>query len=136
MDQADFPGDTIGYINFAPFLIGTPVIDTYQLKLPGPGVHHADEGPKRQVGVRRRQGFTVEHLTISGLSTVKAGAIPTGIAPPSLNRLHRLIQMRNKGRLHRRSDEEHERNPTQRSPDHEKSMSHSVFFVLRKSQKV
>jgi hypothetical protein len=47
-----------------------------------------------------------------------------------------LIQMRNEGSLHRRSDEEHKRNPPECSPYHEESMSHSVFFVLRKSRKV
>src|SRR5882724_10287074 len=133
MDQADFPGDTIGYINFAPFLIGTPVIDTHKFELPVAGVHHADEGPKRKVRMRRCEGFTVERLTIRGLATVKARAVPAGIAYPCLNRLHRLIQMRHQRGLHRRSDEEHERNPTECSPDHEKSMSHSVFFVLHKS---
>src|SRR5207253_10632550 len=130
MDQTDFPGDTIGYINFAPFLIGTPVIDAYQLKPPVPGVHYADEGAKRQVGVCRGQGFGVEALTISGFTPVEPGAIPTGIAHPGLDRLHRLIQMRHQGSLHRRSDEEHE------SPEHEESMSHSVFFVLLGSKKV
>src|SRR5206468_11748432 len=88
MDQADFPGGTIGYINFAPFLIGTPVIDTYKLELPAAGVDHTDEGPKRQVGVCRCEGFTVERLTIRGLAAVKAGAVPAGIAHPGLNRLH------------------------------------------------
>src|SRR5882762_5138689 len=126
MDQADFPGDTIGYINFATLLIGTPVIDTNKLELAGAGVHHADQGPKRKVRMRGRQGFTVEGLTIRGLATVKARAVPAGIAHPGLNRLHRLVQMRHKGGLHRRSDEEHKRNPAERSPDHEKSMSHSV----------
>src|SRR5712664_3406003 len=91
MDQADFPGDTIGYINFAPFLIGTPVIDTYQFKLPGPGIHHADQRPKGKVGVRRGQSFSVERLTIRGLAAVKPGPIPAGIAHPSLDRPHRLI---------------------------------------------
>src|SRR5437899_4606086 len=33
VNQANLPGDSIGYINFAPFLIGTAVIDTYQFKL-------------------------------------------------------------------------------------------------------
>src|SRR5712664_739085 len=94
MDQADFPGDTIGYINFAPFLIGTPVIDTYKLELPAAGVHHADEGSKRQIGMCRCEGLTVEGLTIRSLATVKPGTIPAGIAHPSLNWLHRLIQMR------------------------------------------
>jgi hypothetical protein len=52
MDQTDFPGDTIGYINFAPFLIGTPVIDSHKFELTTSGIHYADEGPKGQVGVR------------------------------------------------------------------------------------
>ena len=64
MDQADFPGDTIGYINFAPFLIGTSVIDTYYFELPVPSVHYANQGPKRKVGVRGSQGFAVEALTV------------------------------------------------------------------------
>jgi hypothetical protein len=43
MDQTDFPGDTIGYINFTPFLIGTPVIDSYKFELTASGVHDADD---------------------------------------------------------------------------------------------
>src|SRR5713101_10172058 len=133
MDQADFPGDTIGYINFATLLIGTPVIDAYKLELSVAGIHHADERPKRQVGVCCCEGFTVEGLTICSLATVKPGAVPAGITNPSLDRLHRLIQMRNERGLHRWSDEEHKRNPTDCSPEHEKSMSPSQFFVLHKS---
>src|SRR2546423_15269210 len=77
MDQADFPGDTIGYINFASFLIGTPVIDPYYLKLAGPSIHNADHGPKRQVGVCRREGFGVEALAIGGFSSVAYRGAPT-----------------------------------------------------------
>ncbi len=33
MNQIQVAGDTIGYINFTPFLIGTPVIDAYYYKL-------------------------------------------------------------------------------------------------------
>src|SRR5467141_2996991 len=135
MDQADFPGDTIGYINFAPFLIGTPVIDTYYFKLAVPGVDHTDDGAKRQVWVCRREGFGVEALTISGLAAIEPGAIPTGITHPGLDRLHGVIQIRYEGCLHRRSDEEHEEYPPQCSPTHEKSMSHSVLFCTTRNQK-
>src|SRR5947207_230386 len=107
MDQSDFPGDTIGYINFTPFLIRTPVIDAHQLKLPVPGIHHANHGAKRQVGVRRGEGFGVEALAVGGLASMESWAIPTGNAYPCLHRLHRLVQMRYQGGLHHRSDEEH-----------------------------
>src|SRR5437016_7551357 len=136
MDQADFPGDPIGYINFAPFLIGTPVIDAYNLKLAVPEVDDADQGAKRQVGVCRGESFGIEALAVGRLAPIEPGAIPTGIAHPGLNRPYRLIQMRHQGGLHHRSDEEHERYPAQRSPHHEESMSHSVFFVLLRSQKM
>src|SRR6266849_1602528 len=111
MDQADFPGDTIGYINFAPFLIGTPVIDTYYLKLAGPSIHDADHGPKRQSGVCRCQSLSIKDLAIGGLAAIEAGTIPTSVTRPGFKRLHRLIQMRNQGGLHHRSDEEHKRYP-------------------------
>src|ERR1700730_3779105 len=136
MDQTDFPGDTIEYINFAPFLIGTPVIDSYKFELTASGVHYADQGPKGEVGMCGSQCFAVEGLTIRGLTTVKPRSVPAGITYPGLNRLPWLIQMRNEGGLHRWSDEEHKRNPPKCSPDHEESMSHSLFFVLRKSRKV
>src|SRR5207245_7044735 len=111
MDQAAFPGDTIGYIHFAPFLIGTSVIDTYYFELPVPSVHYANQGPKRKVGVRGSQGFGVEALTVGGLSPIEPRAVPTGIAHPALNRLHRLTQMRHEGGLHRRSAKEDQKNP-------------------------
>src|ERR1700730_4365413 len=136
MDQPDFPGDTIGYINFAPFLIGTPVIDTYYLKLAGPSIYNADHGPKRQVRVGRRQSLSIEDLAIGGLAAIEAGTIPAGVTQPGFERLHRSVQMCNQGSLHHRSDEEHERYPPDCSPDHEESMSHSVFFVLLGSRKV
>src|SRR5713226_2896212 len=119
MNQADFPGHAIGYINFASLLIGTPVIDTYQFKTAVPGVHYADEGAKRQVGVCRREGFGVEALAIGGLAPIESGAIPTGITYPGFNRLHGLIQMRNEGCFHARSNKEHKKYPPQCSPAHE-----------------
>jgi len=118
MDQADFPGDTIGYINFAPFLIGTPVIDTYKFKLAVPRIDHANDGAKRQVRVCRREGFGVEALAIGGLAAIEPGAIPAGVAYPGLDWLNRLVQMRYKGCFHRRSDEEHKEYPSESSPAH------------------
>src|SRR5260370_3948814 len=136
MDQANFAGDKIGYINFAPFLIRTTVIDAHYLKLTVAGVDHADDGAKGKVGVCGRKGFGVEALAIGGLAAIKPGAIPTGIAYPGLDRLHGLIQVGDEGCFHALSEQEHEENPSQCSPAHEKSMSHSVFFVLLGSRKV
>src|SRR5258707_6042004 len=99
MDQADFPGDTIGYINFAPFLIGTPVIDTYQLKLAIPGIDHTDEGAKRQVGVCRRKSFGVEALAIGGFSALGTRATPTRIAHPRLYPPYRVVLNTHHGAL-------------------------------------
>ncbi len=87
MNQTDLPGDTIGYINFAPFLIGTSVIDSYKFKLPVPGVHNPDDGPKRQVWMRGGQRLAVEALAVGGLLAIESWPIPTGIADPSLDRL-------------------------------------------------
>src|SRR5258708_21979637 len=127
MNQADFPGDTIGYINFAAFLIGTPVIDTHHFKSAGPGIHHANQGAKREIGVRRRESFGVKALAVGGFAPVEPWTIPTGVAYPGFNRPYGLTQMRHQGGLHHRSDEKHERNPSECSPDHEESISHSVF---------
>src|SRR3989442_5774092 len=82
MDQADFPGDTIGYINFAPFLIGTPVIDPYQLEPAVPGVDHANDGAKGKIGVCRSKGFGVEALAIGGLAVTVPGALANWISHP------------------------------------------------------
>jgi len=51
VDKTEFPGDAIGYINFASFLIGTAVINTYQFKFPGSGVHDAHQGAEREMWV-------------------------------------------------------------------------------------
>src|ERR1700686_513188 len=135
MDKADFPGDAIGYINFASFLIRTPVIYSYQLKFPVAGIDHAHQRAERQMRVRGRQCLTVEDLPIGRLAAIEAGAIPAGIAHPGLDRLRRFAQVRHQRRLHRRSDEEHQRNPTECSPNNEESVSHSVFFVLQLPKK-
>src|SRR6266704_2624879 len=43
--------------------------------------------------------------------------------------------MRHERGFHHRSDEEHEKHPAERCPDHEESMSHSVCFVLQTTKK-
>jgi len=49
VNQPDLPGYAVGYINFASFLIGTAVIDTYQFKLAIPGVHDPNDRTERPV---------------------------------------------------------------------------------------
>src|SRR5258707_12384977 len=94
MDQADFPGDTIGYINFAPFLIGTPVIDTHQLEFAITGVDHANYGAKGKIGVCRSGGFRVEALAIGGFGVIESRGMPVHITPPGLDRVYGLIYER------------------------------------------
>jgi len=60
VDKTEFPGDAIGYINFASFLIGTAVINTYQFKFPGSGVHDAHQGAEREMRVSGGQSFAIE----------------------------------------------------------------------------
>src|ERR1700741_2715752 len=87
-DQTNLSGYPIGYINFAPFLVGTPVIDAHQLKLPVAGVDDADPGTKRQIRMRCRQALRIESLTVGGLLSIESGAIPAGVTDPYLNWLH------------------------------------------------
>src|ERR1700732_2904085 len=49
----------IGYINFASFLVGTAVIDTYQFKFASARVYDADQGTERKMRVRRGESFAV-----------------------------------------------------------------------------
>src|SRR4030088_2555169 len=135
VDESDFPGDAIGYINFASFLIGAAIINTYQLKLTVSGIDDAHQGAEWQVRVRRGESFAIEDLTIGRLATVEAGSVPACIAYPSFDRLRRLAQVRYKRCFHRRCDEEHQRNPTEGSPNHKESVSHSVVFVLQLPKK-
>src|SRR5437879_10078935 len=100
MDKAKFPGDTIGYINFASFLIGTAVIDTYQFKLAGAGIYDAHEGTERKMWVRCSESFAVEDLAIGGFATVEAGAIPARVAGPGFDRRGRLDQVCHEWRCH------------------------------------
>src|SRR2546430_9747877 len=94
MNQANLTGDSIGYINFTPFLIRTAVIDAYQFKLAVVGIHYADERPKGEVGVSRSECFGVEALAIGGLVAGETRAIPTGDSYPGLAPVHGLTQMR------------------------------------------
>src|SRR6266446_9664717 len=64
VNQPDLPGYAVGYINFASFLIGTAVIDTYQFKLAVPWVHDPDDGTEWQVWVRRGQCLAIESLAV------------------------------------------------------------------------
>src|SRR5580700_5417162 len=49
IDQANLPGDTIGYINFAAFLIRSAVINSNHFKLAIARVNDAYEGTEGQV---------------------------------------------------------------------------------------
>src|SRR6267142_4642700 len=136
MDQPNLPGYSVGYINFAPFLIGTPVIDTYQFKLAIPGVHDAHDRPKGKVRVGSRQCFTVESLAVGSLLPVKVRSIPAGVANPGLDGPNRLTQVSNKRSFHSGRNEKHQWHPSNCSPDHKEWSFHSVVFLLQTSRKV
>src|SRR5580693_8880966 len=70
VNQSNLPGDTIGYINFAAFLIGTTVVDAHNFKLAGSGVDDADHGPEREDSVGGGKGLGVELLPVGGLLAV------------------------------------------------------------------
>src|SRR5713226_2521522 len=135
MDKADFPGDAIGYINFASFLIGTAIINTYQLKFPVTGVYDPHQRAEREMGVRGGECFTVEDLAVGRLAAVEPGSIPARITHPGLDRLWGLAQVRHERCFHRWCDEEKQRNPAECSPNYKESVSHSVVFVLQLPEK-
>src|SRR5258707_15097182 len=62
VDETEFPGDAIGYINFASFLIGTSVINTYQFKFPGSGVHDAHQGAEWEMRGSGGESLPIEEL--------------------------------------------------------------------------
>src|SRR5258706_13161391 len=64
VDQANLPGYPIGYINFASFLIGTPVINTNNFKLAVAGFYDLYPGSEREVGLGGRQAFAIERLAV------------------------------------------------------------------------
>src|SRR5258708_35147682 len=122
-------------MNFTCFLIRTTVINSYQFKFSVARVDHPHQGAERQMWVRGGKGFAVEDLPIGRLADIEAGSVPTGVPHPGFNRLRRFAQVRHQRRLHRRSDEEHQQNPTECSPNNKESVSHSVFFVLQLPEK-
>src|SRR5277367_5029191 len=135
VDQANLPSYSIGYINFAPLLVGSSVINAHNLKLAIARVHNSNPRPKRQIRVCRRQTLGIEPLAVRRLLPVELGAIPAGIANPSLDRLRWLRQMSHQGRFHSRSNQEHQRHPANRGPCNEEWSSHSVFFLLLTTEK-
>src|ERR1700693_2735060 len=112
MNQPQLAGDTIGYINFASFLIGTAVIDAYNFKFSVARVDHAYPGTKRKARVSGGQTLSVEAFAISGDFAVKVRSVPTGVADPALNRLDGFAQMSDQRCLHTGSNQEHQRHPT------------------------
>src|SRR5882757_10101242 len=135
VDQANLPGYAIGYINFASFLIGTPVIDTNNFKFSIAGVYNAHPGAERQVRVGSRQALGVEPLAVRSLLAVKVGAIPAGVSNPHLDRLYRLALKSHQGCFHRGCNQEHQRHPTNRGPCYKEWSSHSVFNPLQMLKK-
>src|SRR5204862_8223511 len=83
-------GYSIGYINFASFLIRTTIIDTHKFELPGTGVDQADDGSEGEIRVGCGQRLAVKLFAIGGFAAVKFGSIPAGVADPSLYRLDRF----------------------------------------------
>src|ERR1700682_2456369 len=107
MNQTNLLGETIGYINFAPFLVRTPVINSHNLEFPISWVHHPHHRPKWQMGMRRRQSLGVEMLSIGRLAPVETRSVPAGIASPSLNRLRSFREVSYQGSFHGGSNKEH-----------------------------
>src|ERR1035438_4195607 len=112
MNQADLPGDAIGYINFAAFLIGAAVINSYHLKFAVSRIYDTHQRVERQIGVRGSQRLGVETLPVRSRSPVKFRTVPTGISHPAFDRLGGIAQMSHQGSLHRWSDEEHQGYPS------------------------
>src|SRR5439155_25380574 len=133
VNQPDLSGYAVGYINFASFLIGTAVIDTYQFKLAVPGVHDPYYGTERQVRMRRGQCLAIESLAVCRLLAIKTRPVPAGLAYPSLYRLCWLATMRNQRCLHGGRDKEHQWHPADCSPNHEEWFFNSVVFLLQTS---
>src|SRR6516225_5218257 len=87
-DQANLSGYPIGYINFAPFLIGTAVIDAYQFEPAVADVDNAYPGAEGQIRMRRGQTLGVIALAVGGFSTIETRAVPAGVADPHFERFH------------------------------------------------
>src|SRR6516162_858397 len=81
-NEANLSGYAIGYINFASFLVGTPVINAHKLELAVAGIDNPDPGAKRQIGMGGGETLGVVALPVGGLPAIKTRAIPTGVAEP------------------------------------------------------
>lgn len=136
MDQTNLPGYPIGYINFAAFLIGSPVINAYNFKGPIPGIHNAHPRTEGKVRVSGRQGLAIELLAIGGHFAIELRTVPTGIPDPNFDRLYRSTQMGYQGRLHRWTYKEHQRHPTERGPGEKEWSSHVCSFGYKLSKKL
>src|SRR5712672_1841599 len=136
VDQTNFSGYAIGYINFASFLVRTAIIDAHQFKLPGARVDQAHDRTERKVGVGGGEGLAIKSLAVGRLAAVKFASIPAGIANPSLNRLGRFSLIGYERSFHHRRNEEHQWNPSNCSPDHEKWFFHKCCFYTTTSRKV
>src|SRR5215469_16764876 len=134
-DQANLSGYPIGYINFAPFLVGTAVIDAHKFEPAVADIDNAYPGAEGQIRMRRGQTLGVISLAVGGLSTIEAGAVPAGVAYPHFERFDGIAQVRYQGGLHRRANQEHQRQPSDGSPGHEERSSHSVVNQLQTTRK-
>src|SRR5437868_8228015 len=136
MNQSDFPGYAIGYINFASFLIRTAIIDAHKFKLPGTGVDQANDGSKGEIRVGCGQRLAVKFFAIGGFAAVEFGSIPAGVANPSLNRLGGFCFVGYEGCFHHWCDEEHQWHPAYCSPDHEQWFFHKCCFFTTTYRKL
>jgi hypothetical protein len=135
VSQTNLPGDTIGYINFAAFLIRATVINTYYFKLVVARIDHADDGSERKRRMSRSQGFGVELLPVGGLAAVKVLAIPAGVADPSLDGLDRLVGAGDQGGVDRSGRQKHNRHPKKAGPEESQRALHSVSFMQHHTEK-
>src|SRR6516164_2478082 len=131
VDQANLPGYPIGYINFASFLVRTPVINAHNFKLAVSRVHDTHPSAKWQVRMSRSQRLGVKGLPVRGALAIKVGTIPAGIADPHLDGLDWLTAVGHKRCFDTGCNQEHQRHPTDCSPSHEEWSSHSVFIPLQ-----
>src|ERR1700741_3583703 len=100
------------------------------------GVTKRTDRAKRKVGMGGGEGLAVEALPVSRLLAVEIAAIPAGVADPGLDGLHRFCFIGHQRGFHYRCDDEHEGNPSNGGPNHEKWSFHSVVFLLQTSKKV
>src|SRR5215469_12786101 len=63
-NETNLSGYAIGYINFAPFLVGTPVINAHKLELAVAGIDNPHPRAKRQIGMGGGETFGVITLSV------------------------------------------------------------------------